>query len=61
MAEEVDSNSESGTGQSAHPPFAPYLWMLCGAFAFIGADVLGPESEREEREQAEGEEESLHG
>lgn len=33
-------SSETGTGQSAHPPFAPYLWMLCGAFAFTVMSTL---------------------
>lgn len=28
------------TGRSAHPSFAPYLWMLCGAFAFTVMSTL---------------------
>ena len=31
---------ESETGKSAHPPVAPYLWMLVGAFAFTVMSTL---------------------
>ena len=37
---ESDPHSENATGQSVHPPFAPYLWMLCGAFAFTVMSTL---------------------
>ncbi|GDY07110.1 MAG: DMT family transporter [Planctomycetota bacterium] len=46
MADDVDPDSsvpsvdEYGTGRSAHPPVAPYLWMLCGAFAFTVMSTL---------------------
>ncbi len=35
-----DLSAETGTGKSAHPPFTPYLWMLCGAFAFTVMSTL---------------------
>lgn len=37
---ESNPHPESGTGKSAHPTFAPYLWMLCGAFAFTVMSTL---------------------
>lgn len=48
MADDVDAESRmgtparpnEGTGRSAHPPIAPYLWMLCGAFAFTVMSTL---------------------
>lgn len=50
MAENVDATSDGRTGtparhshetgRSARPTFAPYLWMLCGAFAFTVMSTL---------------------
>lgn len=40
MASELDSNTEAGVDRNAPSHVAPYLWMLCGAFAFTIMSTL---------------------
>lgn len=40
MASELDSNTEAGAVRNTPSHVAPYLWMLCGAFAFTIMSTL---------------------
>lgn len=40
MASELDSNTEAGVNRNVPSHVAPYLWMLCGAFAFTIMSTL---------------------